>query len=329
MNRHWGRIRAMSDRGVIETAIVEDSVDDLWFNRVQETLTQGRVQEGLDELVNGLQTRRESYSDERWHEIIRMGQTHDLKDLLHQDPFTHRAFAKPKGYAGDAVLIDYLYGREEHWPLPEWTTDLGRRIFDYTSGSPAAEGVRARRRYVARLLDRLVEEVDRPHVLSIAAGHLREAMLSSAIHERKLGRLVALDADRESLGEITRSYGYHGVEVVHAGFDALISKQVRPGDFDLVYSTGLFDYLPKNTAQRLTLAMFDLLRPRGRLVVSNLLPGIRELGYMECFMGWKLICRSRPELLEVSALIPHAEIGERQIFTEESENIIFLEITKR
>ena len=30
--------------------------------------------------------------------------------LLHQDPFTYRAFAKPRGYAGDAVMMDYIYG---------------------------------------------------------------------------------------------------------------------------------------------------------------------------------------------------------------------------
>ena len=35
--------------------------------------------------------------------------THPLGELLHRDPFTRRGFDKPRGYAGDAVLIDYLY----------------------------------------------------------------------------------------------------------------------------------------------------------------------------------------------------------------------------
>ena len=46
-------------------------------------------------------------------------------------------------------------------------------------------------------------------------------------------------------------------------------------------------------------------------------------------MDWKLIYRTRHEMLEVSAGIPQAEIREIRIFTEENQNIIFLQITKR
>jgi hypothetical protein len=319
----------MHDRGAMVSAILEDLFDDRLLNLVYEKLAEGKIQEGMDDLLSGLRTCRQNSSDQEWAEFVSMSLHHPIKDLLHQDPFTQRAFAKPRGYAGDAVLIDFIYGREEHWPLPEGTTDLGRRIFDYTSASPAPEGVRARREYIANSLDRLVEELDRPHVLSIAAGHLRESILSSAVRRRKLGRLVALDSDAESLDEVDRSYARYGVEVVPATIRQLLSQKAQLGDFDLVYSTGLFDYLQQGTAQRLTTVMFDLLRPRGRLLVANFLPGIRDIGYMESFMDWKLVYRSRREMLEVSADIPQAEIRDIRIFTEENQNIIFLQITKR
>jgi extracellular factor (EF) 3-hydroxypalmitic acid methyl ester biosynthesis protein len=311
------------------SAILEDLFDDTLLNQVYGKLTEGKIQEGMDDIQIGLQTRRQNSSDQEWAEFVSMCLHHPIKDLLHQDPFTHRAFVKPRGYAGDAVLIDFIYGREEHWALPEGTTELGRQIFDYTTGAPAPEGVRARREYVANLLDRLVEERDRPHVLSIAAGHMREAILSSAVRRRKLGRLVALDSDTESLEEVDRCYSRYGVEVEPATIRQLLSQKTRLGDFDLVYSTGLFDYLQQTTAQRLTSVMFDLLRPKGRLLVANFLPGIRDIGYMESFMDWKLIYRTRHEMLEVSANIPQAEIRDIRIFTEENQNIIFLQIAKR
>jgi SAM-dependent methyltransferase len=319
----------MLDRNAKGSSVVEDHFDDSLLNQVYEKLTDGRVREGMDDLLSGLQARRQNSGDQEWAEYIAMCLHHPLKDVLHQDPFTHRAFAKPRGYAGDATLMDYIYGREEQWSLPEGTTDLGHRIFEYTSASPAPEGVRARREFIANLLDRLVEEVDRPHVLSIASGHMRECILSSAVRRRKLGRLVALDSDADSLQEVDRSYDRYGVEVAHATIRQLLSQKARLGDFDLVYSTGLFDYLQQGVAQRLTSVMFDMLRPKGRLLVANFLPDIRDIGYMETFMDWKLVYRSRLEMLGISEEIPQDEIRDIRIFTEENQNIIFLQITKR
>lgn len=319
----------MPYHGEMVSAMLEELFDDTLLNQVYGKLMEGQTAEGMDDLFTGLQIRRQNSSDQEWAEFVSMCLHHPLKDLVHQDPFTQRAFTKPRGYAGDATLIDFIYGREEHWPLPDGTTDLGRRIFDYTTAAPASEGVRARREFVANMLDRLVDEIDRPHVLSIAAGHLREAILSSAVRRRKLGRLVALDSDTNSLDEVVRSYSHYHVEVIPASIRQLLARKVGLGDFDLVYTTGLFDYLQQTTAQRLTSAMFDLLRPKGRLVVANFLPGVRDIGYMESFMDWKLIYRTRHEMLEISTDIAQSEIRDIRIFTEENQNIIFLQITKR
>src|SRR4051812_14524357 len=192
----------MHDRGELVSALLEELFDDTLLNQAYGKLTGGKVHEGMDELFLGLQARRQNSSDQEWAEFVSMCLHHPIKELVHQDPFTHRASTKPRGYAGDAVLLDYIYGREEHWPLPEGTSELGRQIFHFTTGATASEGVRARREFIANLLDKMVEEQDRPHVLSIASGHLREAILSSAVRRRKLGRLVALDSDIGSLEEV-------------------------------------------------------------------------------------------------------------------------------
>jgi len=59
--------------------------------------------------------------------------------MIHEDPFTGRAFRKPRGYAGDAELIDLIYGPEELWAKPQ-ASPLGLNIYQYTSAAPAAEG---------------------------------------------------------------------------------------------------------------------------------------------------------------------------------------------
>jgi hypothetical protein len=294
-----------------------------------ETAREELVCEAMEELFLGLQDQRLHAGVAGWAECVAGCLRHPLKELIHQDPFTHRAFTKPRGYAGDALMLDYIYSKEERWPPPAMTGPFARPIFDFTTSAPASAGVRARREFIAHLLDNLAEETPRPHVLSIAAGHLREALLSSAIKRRKLGRLVALDSDKESLAEVSRSYGFYGVEVFPASFRVMLTGKAELGQFDLVYSTGLFDYLPQAVAQQLTAAMFQMLKPRGRLLVANFLPEIRDVGYMESYMDWKLIYRTRQEMLDVAARVPEGSLRDIRLFSEENRNILFLQLTKR
>jgi hypothetical protein len=248
-------------------------------------------------------------------------------ELLHQDPFTSRAFNKPRGYAGDAVMMDYIYGREEQWPPPE-AEPVGRHVFSFTTAAPASEGVRARRAYIATRIDRLAEERRHPHILSIACGHLREASFSSAVRRRKTGRFIALDADAQSAAEVNRCYSTYGVETVTASFRGLLRNSSGVGEFDLVYSTGLFDYLNQRTARRLVSGMFQMLRPGGTLLVANFLPGIRDIGYMETFMDWTLVYRTRRDMVDLTMDIPEDDVKEVRVVSEECRNIVFLHLTR-
>lgn len=54
---------------------------------------------------------------------------HPLHALVQQDPFTHRAASKPRGYAGDAVMMDYIYESR----APEGTSEVGRAVFAATT----------------------------------------------------------------------------------------------------------------------------------------------------------------------------------------------------
>lgn len=301
------------------------------YDHVSTTLTgdfpEPAKQAALDQLFTGLRDRKFAMAPADWTALVAASRQHPLMQLVHQDPFTYRAFSKPRGYAGDAVMMDYIYGREEHWTPPE-ATDIGRSVFQFTTAAPASEGVRARRAYISTRIDRLVEERRHPHILAIAAGHMREAGMSAAVRRRKTGRYIALDADAESLREVERSYGNYGVETVTASFRRLLTDPAGIGEFDFVYSTGLFDYLNQRTARRLVLGMFQMLRPGGKLLVANFLPGVRDIGYMETFMDWQLIYRSRRDMVDLTMDIPEEEVEEVRIVSEDCRNIVFLELRK-
>lgn len=283
----------------------------------------------MEELFLKLHDTRNSLDPAVWKdEFVPEIRMHPLRKMAHEDPFTYRAFSKPRGYAGDARMLDYIYGREEFWDPPA-ASELGKRIFEFTTQSPASLGVLARREYISHLLDNFAMQIDSPDVLSIASGHSREAEMTAAFRRRKFGRFVALDGDDESLVEASNCYGKFGMTTVHAKIGKLITGRLDVGRFDLVYSTGLFDYLGDPTARRLVKVMFNMLNPGGRLVIANFMPEIRDTGYMESIMDWWLIYRTREDMIRTTAEIPLSEIGEIRIEAEENQNIVFMEVQKR
>ncbi len=321
-------ITAQESLALPET-IPQKSFEVEFLYAVHDRLKKGQVEEGMMELLPALQERRLDWQDRKWAQFVGVCLDHPLRGLLHKDPFTCRAFAKPRGYPGDAPLLDFIYGREEGWPVPEETSELGRALFEFTTRSSACEAVRARRGFIADMVSRLVDEIPRAHILAVAAGHLREALLCSAVKRQKFGRYVALDSDNQSLEEISRCYGRFGIEPTSGTIRQLLTDKCHLGTFDFIHSTGLFDYLALPSAQRLTWVMFQMLRPRGRLLVANFLPGIPDIGYMESYMAWKLLFRSRYEMLQLAEEIRQDQIRDLRIFAEENQNIIFMEVTKR
>lgn len=327
-NENVTRVEADERDDMLEL-LLADLYNDSVLNDAYQNLTEGRVEVGMRELISGLQERRMNSSDQEWNEFTRLCLHHPVRELVHQDPFTLRAFKKPRGYAGDAELLDFIYGREDGYPPPAGMTELGHKIFEFTTLIPAADGVLARRSFIADLVDRVADEVNHPHIFSVAAGHLREAGVSRAVKRKKIGRYVALDSDPMSLEEITRCYGSAQIEIVPASVRKLLTSKLDLGHFDLIYSTGLFDYVRLSAGQRLIGMLFDMLRAGGRLVVANFLPEIRDVGYMESFMDWPLIYRTRREMMELTMTISQSKIRDIRLFTEENENIIFLEITSK
>ncbi len=262
-----------------------------------------------------------------WKKLVSKLRTHPVANMVHQDPFTVRAFSKPRGYAGDAIMMDYIYSKEENWPLPDMSP-LGRAVFEYTTTADASAGVRARREFIANLLDEQSIRQSGSAVLAVASGHLREASMSSAVRRRRFGRFLALDADSASLKEVQDCYGRYGIETQAADIRKMLLGQVQIGEFDLVYSTGLYDYLNEKSAQRLTFHLFSLLRPGGRLVLANFLPDIADVGYMEAYMDWFLIYRNRFEMMGLTNLIDQDQIDSIHVSIEENRNIVFLEVRR-
>lgn len=299
------------------------------LDAVERQLRRGEVSEAMERLFLTLGRFQQQLKAEQWREAIENCRRHRLLSALLEDPLIRHAFTRPRGYPGDAELLDLIYyGPDGSYPRTKSPSALGREIFSYLFDAPAAQAVRERRRLIAKLVTATVGRLPRPRLLAVAAGHLREFELLESHVAEQLGEWVALDQDAESLQQIERSYGRSAIRTVHASVKDLLRPTCGFGEFDFVYAAGLYDYLTDSFAQRLTQHLFGMLRPGGQLLVANFVPGIRDRGFMEAYLRWDLIYRSPAKVREVAALVSN-ETCAIDVSLDNHGNIARLLLTKR
>jgi SAM-dependent methyltransferase len=295
-----------------------------------EAFTGGETAQGMRLLFSTLGHARSVLVHEDWKQFCRDCLNHPIRDLVHQDPITRRSFARPRGYAGDAVLLDLMYQTE--MPERARASKLGQEICQFMYEQPSATSLRGRRDLLARRLNALSEERPDAGILSVACGHLREAQLSQAVRERRLGRYLAVDQDPKSLAVVQRELVPFGIEAVPGSVKALLKGQLAFSDLDFIYAAGLYDYLPQALTIRLTRLLFSMLRPGGKLLLANYTDATFDSGckaYMEAFMDWWLIYREEHEVQEWLQDIPRSELAAHRLFRDEVGNLIYLEAVRR
>jgi extracellular factor (EF) 3-hydroxypalmitic acid methyl ester biosynthesis protein len=297
------------------------------MDEIEQALRDGNIDEGMTNLVLGLYQLQKTADINDW-EIFSQRDflSHSIVSLIHQDPFTKHSFDKPRNYAGDADLIDYMYGCRQ---LPRETTELGKRIFEWAGKQSTTQSVRARRQIIASMIDELGGNSDNLRILSIACGHLREALSSQAVKEKKVSQYFAFDQDARSLEVVKNELSQFNIQPIQASIKSLFTNGKQFHDLDFVYAAGLFDYLSQKVAVKLTGKMFQMLKPKGKLLVANFAPCLLDQAYGETFMQWKLNYRNEAEVSNFASLIPANEIGSQRLFWDEPHNVIYLELIKK
>jgi len=284
----------------------------------------------LHQLLYGLDNLRRSYSLKDWEsfcydEAIK----HSIHKKLLEDPYTKRAFEKPRGYAGDAVMMDYIYGINS--PFNQLEESIGKTVFDFTTQADPAQAVRFRRNFIAESIKKKVKANDEPiKVLSLASGYLREANLlqdEDFIFEEYL----AVDHDEESLNVVKEAYEDMGVSILKGNVFKLLKENWDLGEYDFIYAAGLFDYLNIFQAKQLIQWMFKSLNHKGIMLVPNFrkeIPNSIYRTYMEAFMHWFLEYRSDEEVIALFEDLDEGEIKDFSISTDHTCNICFAQLIK-
>ena len=217
---------------------------------------------------------------------------HPLHAALMEDPFSAHSALRPRGYPGDAGLIDIIYDKA----APGQASDLGRELFEVTVRFQAPEGVRLRRTHAEPLVTSAWQQGQR--ILVLACGHFREGAL---LIGQDISNITLVDQDPVSLDVVRGNHGDTANIVAANVFRFLRAAASRGDSFDLIYTLGLTDYLDHRAMQMLHRLAKACLAPGGTFLLANFLPAHLGTGWMDAVMDWHLIYREEAELERFAA----------------------------
>lgn len=258
-----------------------------------------------------------------------------LWDLIQASEFMLRTNLKPRGYAGDSLMMRMVYEREF-----KGHSLFSKFMHRHPLDSAAAEAVRNRRGKLAGSI-RAARERTGPNgksrVMSVACGplwELRDVVCSKEDFEGL--ELVLLDQDPLALadakGTITAMEAAYGARLSASLVRDSVRTMLRTpkldsrfGKFELVYSMGLFDYLTPPVAKAVLTKLWEVVAPGGELIVGNYHVKNATRIYMEYWMDWAIYHRTEAELLELAADL----VGAQPTLTfEETGSQMFLSVRK-
>ncbi len=223
---------------------------------------------------------------------------------LQHGALLHRARFKPRGYAGDDVMLRQIC---EQWQCEH---PLGRLLDQYFQSHAAPQAVRNRTRIVAGAITQRVDQSqDSPvRVTSIGSGPAMDFLwaaenLMPAARVRLHMQLLDLDpqALNDSTARLAASFGPSQIIARRENLYRLNRLgEAAALEADLIACTGFFDYLNDTDAAALLNLLWQQLSPDGRLLVFNFAPHNRSRALMEWIGNWYLTYRDRAAMHDLA-----------------------------
>jgi len=284
--------------------------------------------------------------DERARALGRSYAESALIPLLYACPLHRRVYEKPLGYAGDYRMMELYFAHER-------TGEglFGRFLHSIAQGYSLGRSVIAREVVMREAVMRVAaQDAARPaRILSVASGpavELRRFLEGDPPLSRPV-EFVLLDQDPSALETAHRRLSRllverHGgalpvtVTCLHFSVRQLLKPQSSEerevieeaiADLDLVYSAGLYDYLPDPVAARLTGVLYSRLREGGRMLMGNLIEAPDTTWLMDYVLDWTLRYRTPQSMMDLATnLSPRpCRVGTTR---DATGHCIFLDVTK-
>ena len=253
-------------------------------------------------------------------------------------PFMARTNLKPRGYAGDSDMMSMIYANDYRG-----NSTYSKLIHKHPLEQPASQAVRNRRKIIAKMIRNLntdshTGKTEKLRILSVACGpacEIQDVCFSTA--DCKKFHFVLLDQDRTALYEAARL-----IDQTEKKLDAKIAvdylnESVRTmlaapqlknkfGQFNFIYSMGLFDYLLPPVASAVIGKLYQLLKPDGEMLIGNFHVSNSNRYYMEYWLDWAIYYRTEEEFKSLLMDAPSADVN---LFFEDAGIQMFLHVKKK
>jgi extracellular factor (EF) 3-hydroxypalmitic acid methyl ester biosynthesis protein len=224
-----------------------------------------------------------------------------------------RAFEKPLGYPGDYEIMNSLYHRTKEGNNL-WERLMSSCLNEHMEGPQA---VRNRARYLeSKIAQTVAKNSDQKtiRILSLACGPCEEIQrfFRAESGERKAAiHFYLLDQEEQALAyaqkclypltsQVSSEKGRVTFDFLQQGVKHLLKNSELVSSYpkmNLIYSAGLFDYLPAPIAKQLTKVLLSMLSEEGLLVIGNFNQYYPAKFLIQYISDWFLIHRSSEELL--------------------------------
>jgi extracellular factor (EF) 3-hydroxypalmitic acid methyl ester biosynthesis protein len=245
--------------------------------------------------------------------------------------FVERAYYKPKGYAGDFLMMEHIY-----LDKPDGDGKLGKIVDAWCLQRPGAKAIRGRR----KLLSAQLASLSRPFlrngfhikIMNLACGPNRELFdfLATCEYSQDIEALC-VDIDSEAL----RFTNQHVNVFPHMASIRLMKENLvkwalgkvshEIGKQHIIYSAGLCDYLDRRLFQAMIKRCHEHLESSGKLILGNFAPYQDQI-FMDEILHWKLLYRTSEDLADIFAETPFG--NNIEILTEEEGVNLFVIATK-
>lgn len=253
--------------------------------------------------------------------------------VLSKSYCVNRARTWPQGYQGDYKTLETVY---RNTPLSE---GIGYYLDLCCLDFPLGIAVRNRIRKLEDILrDELLQRRS-PCVLNIACGSCREVFELAPEIETSEARFTCIDLDDDALAFAANRLSYTNIspiasdQVVLRKYNAvrMFDHELNMNEFgmqDIIYSVGLFDYLPTDFLENLFKALYDMIKPGGKLIASFKDADRYRSQEYHWIVDWDgFLQRNTKDFRDIlrNADIPDASITELR---EDSGIIVFYIVTK-
>jgi len=231
-------------------------------------------------------------------------------NYLHHPKINKHIYDKPFGYPGDFVIMNYILDYQNDFI---GDSSYERLINYYSLKLPFCLANVARKEYIKSIIKKIVRSILHPSITSVACGSIRE-LLDLREGQVEIGEINCIDFEPKAFEYIknelkTKPFPNNTrIEFIQKDILEMVKMRTAQAPIkaqDMIYFSGIFDYLPDRIAKKVFGSFYSLLKDGGTMLICNCSKKHKKLhSYYEVLGKWEMVYRDEEDLVNIISDTP-------------------------